>query len=265
MLLDPLPDQRVVEVGAGAGGKTLVLAAMMQNRGYLLALDTNATRLEELNRRAERAGVTCVETVHTNADMTGTWQPSSAARRTINRMWGRADCVLVDAPCTGSGVLRRSPDVKWRDLDLAVMLQLQRTLLAQAALMVTPGGHLIYVTCAFEREQNEAIIEMFLEEEQGRQFVVEAIRQRLMAACERAAGLALLPPSLRSKRARRAAIGQGGERNSDAVANGPAVTVDASTAKTNLAELIDGPYLRTWPHRHGLDAFFVACLRRNRS
>jgi 16S rRNA (cytosine967-C5)-methyltransferase len=276
LLADPLPGQTVVEIGAGAGGKTLALAALMDNRGTLLAVDTNAARLEELKRRAERAGVTCVQTVRVDADDMGWWQPGTAARRTLNKVQARADLVLIDAPCTGSGVLRRSPDAKWREMDRARLLALQQTLLAQGAMMTAPRGHLIYVTCAFERDQNEETIAAFQQTEIGRQFVVEPVAQRLTAACARAARLALLPPALRSAKSGRASASvvepgisveqadasdnssPEADTESDAMAAGRA-SVDAAVT---MPDLLSGSMLRTWPHRHGLDAFFVACLRR---
>jgi 16S rRNA (cytosine967-C5)-methyltransferase len=290
LLANPLPGQTVAEVGAGAGGKTLAMAVLMENRGDILALDTNGPRLEELQRRAERAGVTCVETCQLGAEETGKWQPTSSARRTINKVVGKADVVLVDAPCTGSGVLRRSPDTKWREVYLPDLHQLQQMLLGQAALLTAPGGYLIYITCAYERDQNEEIVEAFLRTDFGGQFVVEPVLPRLINACERAVALAILPPSLRSAKARRNllakdALGANAALNAlasvpedkilppeaDAAGNMPAdgeeSTVLAATrgditAGLLLSGLVEGPYLRTWPHRHGVDAFFAACLRR---
>jgi 16S rRNA (cytosine967-C5)-methyltransferase len=273
LLTDAQPGQTVVDVGAGAGGKTLAIAALMENRGSILALDTNETRLEELKRRAERGGVTCVETLRVGADETGKWQPTSTGRRTINRVVGKADVVLVDAPCTGSGVLRRSPDTKWRELYRPELLQLQAKLLEQAALLTAPGGHLIYVTCAYERDQNEEVVAAFLKTDMGGQFVVEPVAQRLIDACERAVALALAPPSLRSAKARRAQPTEsmltendavGGDRDPrDEETNTLATTREDLAYGAALRRLTDGPYLRTWPHRDGLDAFFAACLRRS--
>jgi 16S rRNA (cytosine967-C5)-methyltransferase len=279
LLANPLPGQTLVEVGAGAGGKTLALAALMQNRGSILALDTHEARLEELKRRTERGGVTCVETLRVGADETGKWQPTSSARRTINKVVGKADVVLVDAPCTGSGVLRRSPDAKWREVYLPDLLQLQRTLLAQAALLTAPGGHLIYVTCAFEREQNEEVVEAFLRTDLGGQFVIEPMAPRLLDACDRAAALAVLPPSLRGAKAHRAYPGAeipgnmaaeagvtlpfGESENDQSAIEGVLAPLrEEVRPSVRLAHLAEGPWLRTWPHLHGLDAFFAACLRR---
>lgn len=258
ILADPQPRQTVVEIGAGAGGKTLALAALMDNEGTLLAVDTSEARLEELKRRTERAGVTCVQAVRVDADDDGWWQPGTAARRILNKAQARADLVFIDAPCTGSGVLRRSPDAKWREMDRQRLLTLQQTLLAQAAMLTAPEGHVIYVTCAFERDQNEETIAAFLNTEIGRQFVVEPVAQRLMSACARAANLALLPPALRSKKSGRARIEEPDNGGAEAPAAGSAAFDEA----ISTLDLVSGPYLRTWPHRHGLDAFFVACLRR---
>src|SRR5204862_314660 len=102
---------------------------MMQNRGRIVALDSSADRLEALEKRAERAGATCIETCLVPTDDAGRWLPTSKAKRTMNRLFQAADCVLLDAPCTGSGVLRRSPDAKWRAFDLPAMTALQLTLL----------------------------------------------------------------------------------------------------------------------------------------
>lgn len=283
LLVDALPGETVVDVGAGAGGKTLALAAMMDNRGRLVALDTHEPRLEELKKRAERAGVTCVETLLTGADEEGTWQPSATPRRSLNRLWGQADRVLVDAPCTGSGVLRRSPDGKWREMDTTAMIGRQDHLLQQAALLVAPGGHLIYVTCAFERAQDEDVIDRFLTSQMGRHFVLEPVAQRLISACTRAAHLALLPLALRGPKAKKRSGAapqesgpgvtpveveslQAGERSNDSRPEGSALqtsTQGAVKSAAVLMELVQGPFLRTWPHRHGLDAFFAACLRRS--
>ena len=186
LLVDARPGQEIAEVGAGAGGKTLALAALMENKGEIFAIDTSKARLEELEKRAERAGVTCVQTCWVAADEAGEWQPTVSVRRTVNRWRNRADSVLVDAPCTGSGVLRRSPDAKWREFDLPHMTRLQSTLLAQAATLVKPEGHLFYVSCAFERVQNEDIVENFLTTELGQQYEVVPAVPRLQAASVRA-------------------------------------------------------------------------------
>ena len=257
LLVDPLPGQTVVEIGAGAGGKTLALAALMENKGRLFAVDTNAPRLEELKKRAERDGVTCVETCTIVADETGMWQPTESMRRTINKLRNNADCVLVDAPCTGSGVLRRSPDARWREFYLPDMVRLQANLLLQAATFTAPGGILIYVTCAFETNQNEDIIEAFLKSDMGLQFTLEPAADRLSAAWKRGLEMARVPAFQRTEKAQQ-------KLKARAEAEG---TVEPAAMpmpdEPDFVPLCSGPYLRTWPHRQNLDAFFAACLRRN--
>ena len=201
------PGQIAADIGAGAGGKTLALAAQMKNRGRLLALDVSERRLQELTTRAKRAGVSRVEPLAVPADADGRWQPNGAALRILEKWQNLADCVLLDAPCSGSGVIRRAPDTKWRETDIGAFVRLQVVLLAQAAALTKPGGTLCYITCAIEAAQNEEIIETFLAGEAGRAFE-----------------LAPLPPE--------------------------------------FAPFASGPYFRSWPHRHNMDAFFAAKMRR---
>jgi 16S rRNA (cytosine967-C5)-methyltransferase len=249
LLMDAQPEQTIVDVGAGAGGKTLALAASMQNRGRLVALDTSGARLEELQKRAQRAGVTHVETGAIVADAEGQWQPTGPSARAWERLRGAADGVLVDAPCTGSGVLRRSPDAKWRVSDPEAFARIQYMLLEQAGALVAPGGTLVYVTCAFERSQNEAIVEAFLASASGERFTLDPAAPRLHRACLRADALAAAPA-----------------RNRYSGPNVPRVLPSGDVAiAANIETLMSGPYLRTWPHRHGLDAFFGVCLRRQTS
>lgn len=218
-------DQTVVEVGAGAGGKALALAALMGDRGRLIAIDSAPDRLEALRARARRAGVRCCIPRAVSADPEGRWIGAEARLKELLR--GGADLALLDAPCTGSGVLRRSPDARWRRQDPVVVAALQRVLLEQTADLLKPGGTLLYVTCAFERFQNEEAIAAFLESEAGAAFRLEPALPRLAAAVAR------LSP--------------------------------ASRAHPLFTSLASGPFVRTWPHRHGLDAFFLACLRRERA
>ena len=247
LLTNVLPGQTVVDVGAGAGGKTLPLAALMENRGRLVALDIALPRLEELQERAQRAGVTPkMEIIELEANAEGVWRRDGEARKVLLGLNGSADHVLLDAPCTGSGVLRRSPDTKWRLVDRPVLARLQRTLLAQASLLVAPDGYLHYVTCSFEPEQNERIIEEFLASAEGKEFGIVPVAGRLLAACGRAEQMAKQPP-----RARRT--------QEEASPKPPAPTPEM---RKRFAPLTDGPFLRTWPHRDGLDAFFGATLQR---
>ena len=263
LLVDPQPGQAVAEVGAGAGGKTLALAALMENQGEILAIDTSKVRLEELQKRVERAGASCIEPCEMPADFEGEWQPSVSVRRTVNRWRNHADAVLVDAPCTGSGVLRRSPDARWRDFDMTHMTGLQFNLIMQAAALVKPEGHLFYITCAFERAQNEDIVTRFLATQLGEQFEVVPAIPRLTAARERARRQALTPLFMRSEKSQRKIADRQAQEAGDG-ASVPPVSMDTPThvPEMDYDSLTSGPFLRTWPHRQGLDAFFAACLRR---
>jgi 16S rRNA (cytosine967-C5)-methyltransferase len=156
MLVDA-PPTRVVDACAGAGGKTLQLAAQMKNRGELFALDIDARRLGDLKLRARRAGA---HNVRIRA-IPHTGPEASAA---LADLVGKADRVLVDAPCSGSGTYRRKPDARYRITAalLAEHVQRQRALLEQFAPLVKPGGRLIYGTCSVLREENEEVVAAFL-------------------------------------------------------------------------------------------------------
>lgn len=155
MLVDP-PPTKVVDACAGAGGKTLQLAGDMKNRGELFALDIDEHRVEELRRRARRAGVHNARTRVIASDDT--------AREQITDLVGKADRVLVDAPCSGTGTFRRKPDARYRleEADLAMHVDRQKALLERFCVMVKPGGRLIYGTCSVLRAENEDVIEEFL-------------------------------------------------------------------------------------------------------
>jgi 16S rRNA (cytosine967-C5)-methyltransferase len=142
------PGLRVVDFCAGAGGKTLALAAQMGNRGKLVACDTASWRLERAGVRLRRAGVNNVER-RVLASERDLW---------VKRHAAGFDLVFVDAPCLGIGSWRRNPDAKWRATpnDLAELVVRQRDILASAARLVKPGGRLVYVTCSLLREENEA-------------------------------------------------------------------------------------------------------------
>ncbi|MDK2796698.1 MAG: rRNA (cytosine967-C5)-methyltransferase [Tepidiphilus sp.] len=149
--------QTVVDFCAGAGGKTLQLAAALRNTGQVYAFDVSAGRLAKLKPRLVRSGLTNV-------------QPMVLAHERderLDRLAGKADRVLVDAPCSGLGTLRRNPDLKWRQHPVLVeeLVAKQRAILQAAARLVRPGGHLVYVTCSLLPEENEAVLETFLERE----------------------------------------------------------------------------------------------------
>ncbi|RRD58078.1 RsmB/NOP family class I SAM-dependent RNA methyltransferase [Comamonadaceae bacterium OH2545_COT-014] len=151
LLLEARRGELVVDFCAGAGGKTLALGAMMRNTGRLYAFDTSAHRLEGLKPRLSRSGL---GNVHTAAI-------AHERDARIKALTGKADRVLVDAPCSGLGTLRRAPDLKWRTApgDIAALAQRQRAIVQSAAALVKPGGRLIYATCSLLQEENEAVAE----------------------------------------------------------------------------------------------------------
>jgi 16S rRNA (cytosine967-C5)-methyltransferase len=152
LLLEPRRRETVVDFCAGAGGKTLHLGAAMANSGTLYAFEVLEHRLERLKPRLKRSGLQNVRAVaikHERDDR-------------VRRLAGKADRVLVDAPCSGTGTLRRNPDIKWRPVDLAALAATQQAILDAAATLVKPGGRLVYATCSLLVEENEAVVERFL-------------------------------------------------------------------------------------------------------
>jgi 16S rRNA (cytosine967-C5)-methyltransferase len=160
-LLAPAPGETIADVCAAPGTKTTHLAALMGNHGRILALDPQPARLARVTEAAARLGFTIVETV-----------PGRVEERAPG-LTATCDGVLVDAPCTNLGVLRRNPDVKWRrqPADIAAAAVRQRSILDAAASMVKPGGRLVYATCSLEPEENDAVTDAFLGAHA--QFVIE--------------------------------------------------------------------------------------------
>jgi 16S rRNA (cytosine967-C5)-methyltransferase len=154
-LLAPRRGEMVADYCAGAGGKTLAAAMLMRGTGRVYAMDVSAKRLAALAPRAARAGVTSVNTLVLGED-------DARARR----LAGKLDRVLVDAPCSGFGTLRRNPDLKWRHGPDAVgeLAAKQRRILDAAARLVKPGGRLVYATCSILREENDAVVDEFQRE-----------------------------------------------------------------------------------------------------
>ena len=152
-LVDARPGHRVCDYCAGAGGKTLALAATMENRGHLLACDTAAARLDNATRRLRRAGAGNVER--------HLLQPGD---KWAKRRAGSFDRVLVDAPCSGTGTWRRNPDARQRlaETDLAELGERQAAILDAAAALVRTQGRLVYATCSLLEEENEAQVTRFL-------------------------------------------------------------------------------------------------------
>jgi 16S rRNA (cytosine967-C5)-methyltransferase len=152
-LLAPRRGEMVADYCAGAGGKTLATAMLMRGTGRVYAMDVSAKRLAALAPRAARAGVTNVHSIALSGD--------NDAR--AKRLAGKLDRVLVDAPCSGFGTLRRNPDLKWRHGPEAIqqLADKQRGILAAASRLLKPGGRLVYATCSILREENEAIADAF--------------------------------------------------------------------------------------------------------
>ncbi len=155
LLVDARAGERMVDFCAGAGGKTLAIAAQMNNRGRIIACDVNETRLKRCAERLRGAGIHNAETRLL----------SSETDRWVKRHKGSFDRVLIDAPCSGTGTWRRNPDARWRapeDKGLDGLIALQSRILASAARLVRPGGRLIYATCSLLPEENEDQVTAFL-------------------------------------------------------------------------------------------------------
>jgi 16S rRNA (cytosine967-C5)-methyltransferase len=150
---DAKPGLQVADICAGGGGKTLALAAAMENKGQLFAFDVDGRRLAAVNERVARAGVRNVQI-----------RAPSKVRDVLEDLHARMDIVFVDAPCSGSGTWRRAPDSKWRlkPAALDARLKEQQEALAMAVPLVKPGGRIIYVTCSVLNAENDGAIETFL-------------------------------------------------------------------------------------------------------
>ncbi|GAB4336347.1 MAG: class I SAM-dependent methyltransferase [Flammeovirgaceae bacterium] len=152
-MLDAQAGMRIVDACAGAGGKTLHIAALMNNKGKILALDTEHWKLEELKKRAKRAGVSAIIEV----------KPIDN-NKTIKRLYDSADRLLLDVPCSGLGVLRRNPDAKWKlDLDfLHKVRAIQAQILEEYSPICKIGGKMVYATCSILPSENQQQVEKFL-------------------------------------------------------------------------------------------------------
>ena len=153
-LVAPKRNEMVVDFCAGAGGKTLMLGAMMNSQGRLYAFDVSEKRLANLKPRLKRSGLSNL-------------QPQLIAHENdqkVKRLAGKIDRVLVDSPCSGLGTLRRNPDLKFRQSpqSLAELTQKQTNILASASRLLKKGGRLVYATCSLLREENQSIVEDFL-------------------------------------------------------------------------------------------------------
>nr|MBP7536859.1 RsmB/NOP family class I SAM-dependent RNA methyltransferase [Ottowia sp.] len=153
LLLDARRGEMVADFCAGAGGKTLAIGATMRNTGRLYAFDVSAHRLDALKPRLARSGLSNVHPVAI----------AHERDERVKRLKGKMDRVLVDAPCSGLGTLRRNPDLKWRQQpkDVAELQAKQLAILTSAARLVKPGGRLVYATCSVLPDENEAIAAAF--------------------------------------------------------------------------------------------------------
>jgi 16S rRNA (cytosine967-C5)-methyltransferase len=206
LLTDAKRGEMVADFCAGAGGKTLALGAAMRNTGRLYAFDISGHRLDALKPRLARSGLSNVHPV----------QIAHERDDRIKRLAGKIDRVLVDAPCSGLGTLRRNPDLKWRQSPKAV-LELQHKqgeILAAASRLLKPDGRLVYATCSLLAAENEAVVQAF-EAAAGKDFEVVPVQELLVAA-----------------------------------------------QVAQAEDLVSGPWLRLWPHRHQTDGFFAAVWKR---
>jgi 16S rRNA (cytosine967-C5)-methyltransferase len=153
LLLDPKRGEMVVDFCAGAGGKTLALGAAMRNTGRLYAFDVSGHRLDALKPRLARSGLSNVYPA----------QIAHERDERVKRLAGKIDRVLIDAPCSGLGTLRRNPDLKWRQSPQAVaeLQAKQLAILVSAARLLKPGGRLVYATCSLLADENEAVANLF--------------------------------------------------------------------------------------------------------
>jgi 16S rRNA (cytosine967-C5)-methyltransferase len=156
--LAPEPGMRVIDACAGGGGKSLHLAALMANKGRVLALDIEGWKLDALKRRSRRAGADIIET-----------RPIDSTK-VVKRLEASADRLLLDVPCSGLGVLRRNPDAKWK-LDLSFIekvRQSQQEILRSYSRMLKPGGLMVYATCSILPSENERQVAQFLKDQNGK-------------------------------------------------------------------------------------------------
>ncbi len=163
MFLAPEPGMFVIDACAGAGGKALHIAALMQNKGKLIAMDVEERKLEELTRRATRASAATITTKVITSE------------KTISEFEGKADRLLLDVPCTGLGVLKRNPDAKWKLSlkSLEEVKQKQKNILQNYCKMLKPGGLMVYATCSILPSENQNQTAAFLGENKNYSFVKE--------------------------------------------------------------------------------------------
>ena len=169
ILLDPQPGMRVVDACAGGGGKSLHIAALMQSKGVLIALDTVDWKLDALKLRARRAGASNIET------------RTIDTRKVIKRLHATADRLLLDVPCSGLGVLRRNPDAKWKLQPESIenLKLTQQDILQSYSPIVKTGGTMVYATCSILPSENRQQVDLFLASEAGKGWTLVSDRSIL--------------------------------------------------------------------------------------
>ncbi|MBC7466112.1 MAG: RsmB/NOP family class I SAM-dependent RNA methyltransferase [Bdellovibrio sp.] len=162
-LLDVAPGLRVVDTCAGAGGKSLHLAALMKNKGKIISMDIHEWKLKELKTRAARGGVDIIETKVIEGS------------KTIKRLENSFDRVLLDVPCSGLGVLRRNPDSKWKlsNEEISRLTALQKEIIGDYSKLCKVGGSMVYATCSILHRENEDQVQWFLSTEEGKKWQLE--------------------------------------------------------------------------------------------
>ncbi len=152
-LLDPLPGELIIDMCSGPGGKTTHLAQLMKNRGKIIAFEKNKKRLDMVKSEGRRLGISNIQYLLQDTTIF------------CADFYEKADKILVDAPCSGTGVIRKKPDLKWKNLNdrqLQIFTNLQMKILNVASKYLRPGGELVYSTCSIEREENDCLIKKFL-------------------------------------------------------------------------------------------------------
>jgi 16S rRNA (cytosine967-C5)-methyltransferase len=164
--LRPEPGLRVIDACAGGGGKTLHLASLMKNKGRIIALDTEPWKLEELKKRARRAGASNIETRIIDSS------------KVVKRLEGSVDRLLLDVPCSGLGVLRRNPDAKWKlSLEFIERVkEVQQKIVSDYSVMLKPQGLMVYSTCSLLPSENEEQVKKFLTHQAGKFELIEEHR-----------------------------------------------------------------------------------------
>ncbi|WP_432411412.1 RsmB/NOP family class I SAM-dependent RNA methyltransferase [Rasiella sp. SM2506] len=161
-ILNPEPGMRIIDACAGAGGKSLHIASLMENKGQVVSMDIYQSKLTELKRRARRNGIHNIETRLIDSS------------KAIKKLVGKGDKVLIDAPCSGLGVLKRNPDSKWKlnPERIQNIKDTQRELLDSYSRMVKEGGQLVYATCSILPSENTDQVKAFLKRDEGKDFTL---------------------------------------------------------------------------------------------